>query len=164
MLVPGGVLAFLLAVYGCAAACCRLQTPAAMLTSCTAACQGASCIDIAILLMTVWRALETQVKPLKAAHLHSFSETARPCLSATQGWISNPIMLTCQQEIVTNSCTSLAAQGWICNSSICMTRRGMRPTGIAIFEAQAQGFECVAHLVAHRLGGGKSDGNKCGRH
>lgn len=29
-----------------------------------------------------------------------------------------------------------ASQGWICNSSICMTRRGMKPTGIAIFDAQ----------------------------
>ena len=38
-------------------------------------------------------------------------------------------------------------QGWICNSSICMTRRGMKPTGIAIFEAQQQGFPSVAHFV-----------------
>lgn len=38
-------------------------------------------------------------------------------------------------------------QGWICNSSICMTRRGLRPTGIAIFEAQQKGFPSVAHYV-----------------
>ena len=38
-------------------------------------------------------------------------------------------------------------QGWICNSSICMTRRGMKPTGIAIFEAQQKGFHSVAHYV-----------------
>ena len=30
------------------------------------------------------------------------------------------------------------AQGWICNSSICMTRRGLMPTGIAIFKAQVR--------------------------
>lgn len=36
-------------------------------------------------------------------------------------------------------------QNWICNSSICMTRRGLKPTGIAIFEAQQQGFASVAH-------------------
>ena len=38
-------------------------------------------------------------------------------------------------------------QDWICNSSICMTRRGLKPTGIAIFEAQQQGFASVAHFV-----------------
>ena len=38
-------------------------------------------------------------------------------------------------------------QGWICNSSICMTRRGMKPTGIAIFEAQQKGFPSVARFV-----------------
>ena len=38
-------------------------------------------------------------------------------------------------------------QGWICNSSICMTRRGMKPTGIAIFEAQQRGFSSVAHFL-----------------
>ena len=38
-------------------------------------------------------------------------------------------------------------QGWICNSSICMTRRGLKPTGIAIFDAQQQGFLSVAHHV-----------------
>ena len=41
----------------------------------------------------------------------------------------------------------LHVQGWICNSSICMTRRGMKPTGIAIFEAQQKGFPSVAHFV-----------------
>lgn len=41
----------------------------------------------------------------------------------------------------------MTPQGWICNSSICMTRRGMRPTGIAIFEAQQKGFLSVGHFV-----------------
>ncbi|KAK9805300.1 hypothetical protein WJX72_012012 [[Myrmecia] bisecta] len=38
-------------------------------------------------------------------------------------------------------------EGWICNSSICMTRRGLKPTGIAIFDAQKCGFLSVAHYV-----------------
>ena len=38
-------------------------------------------------------------------------------------------------------------QDWICNSSICMTKRGLKPTGIAIFEAQQQGFPSVAHYL-----------------
>ena len=42
---------------------------------------------------------------------------------------------------------NVCEQGWICNSSICMTRRGMKPTGIAIFEAQQNGFPSVAHFV-----------------
>lgn len=41
--------------------------------------------------------------------------------------------------------------GWICNSSICMTRRGLAPTGIAIFEAQKRGFLSVAHYLQARL-------------
>merc|ERR1712224_845783 len=42
-------------------------------------------------------------------------------------------------------------EGWICNSSICMTRRGMAPTGIAIYEAQGKGFPSVAHFVQAKL-------------
>ncbi len=38
-------------------------------------------------------------------------------------------------------------QGWICNSSICMTKRGLKPTGIAIYDAQQKGFASVAHYV-----------------
>ncbi|EIE24254.1 hypothetical protein COCSUDRAFT_41519 [Coccomyxa subellipsoidea C-169] len=38
-------------------------------------------------------------------------------------------------------------EGWICNSSICMTRRGLKPTGIAIYDAQEKGFASVAHYV-----------------
>ena len=52
-----------------------------------------------------------------------------------------------------NSCSKGSQpvlQGWICNSSICMTRRGLKPTGIAIFEAQAKGFPSVAHYVQVR--------------
>ena len=48
------------------------------------------------------------------------------------------------------SCGTMLAvlpQGWICNSSICMTRRGLKPTGIAIYDAQQQGFASVAHYV-----------------
>jgi len=36
-------------------------------------------------------------------------------------------------------------QGWVCNNSICLTKRGLKPTGIAIWEAQEQGFLSVAH-------------------
>ncbi len=42
-------------------------------------------------------------------------------------------------------------QAWICNSSICMKRRGLRPTGIAIYEAQERGFKSVAHLLQAQL-------------
>ncbi|CAL8462186.1 g1717 [Coccomyxa elongata] len=38
-------------------------------------------------------------------------------------------------------------EGWICNSSICMTKRGLKPTGIAIYDAQQKGFASVAHYV-----------------
>ena len=41
-------------------------------------------------------------------------------------------------------------EGWICNSSICMTKRGLKPTGIAIFEAQGKGFASVGHYVQVR--------------
>ena len=41
----------------------------------------------------------------------------------------------------------LQEEGWICNSSICMTKRGLKPTGIAIFEAQGKGFASVGHYV-----------------
>lgn len=40
--------------------------------------------------------------------------------------------------------------GWICNSSICMKRRGLKPTGIAIYDAQQRGFKSVAHLLQVR--------------
>ncbi|DBA79159.1 TPA: hypothetical protein ACH3X1_008989 [Trebouxia sp. C0004] len=46
-------------------------------------------------------------------------------------------------------------EDWICNSSICMTKRGLKPTGIAIFEAQQQGFASVAHYVQAQLAGRK---------
>ncbi|KAK9833444.1 hypothetical protein WJX81_005685 [Elliptochloris bilobata] len=42
-------------------------------------------------------------------------------------------------------------EGWICNSSICMTKRGLRPTGIAIFKAQGKGFASVGHYVQAQL-------------
>ena len=41
-------------------------------------------------------------------------------------------------------------QAWICNSSICMTKRGLKPTGIAIFEAKGMGYASVAHFVQAR--------------
>ena len=40
---------------------------------------------------------------------------------------------------------------WICNSSICMTRRGLRPTGIAIYDAIEQGSKSVGHLLQSQL-------------
>lgn len=43
------------------------------------------------------------------------------------------------------------ACGWICNSSICMKRRGLAPTGIAIYEAQGRGFKSVAHYLQAQL-------------
>lgn len=42
-------------------------------------------------------------------------------------------------------------EGWMCNSSICMKRRGFKPTGIAIFDAQARGFSSVAHWLQSQL-------------
>jgi hypothetical protein len=41
--------------------------------------------------------------------------------------------------------------GVICNSSICMTRRGMKPTGAAAEEARARGFRSVAHWLQATL-------------
>lgn len=39
---------------------------------------------------------------------------------------------------------------WICNSSICLSRKKIPPTGIAIYKAKELGFESVAHyLEAH---------------
>ncbi|KAJ8646772.1 hypothetical protein MRB53_008520 [Persea americana] len=40
---------------------------------------------------------------------------------------------------------------WICNSSLCLRKRKIAPTGIAIFEAREQGFKSVAHLLMDRL-------------
>ncbi|KAG8097947.1 hypothetical protein GUJ93_ZPchr0013g35449 [Zizania palustris] len=40
---------------------------------------------------------------------------------------------------------------WICNSSICLKKRKLAPTGIAIFDARQQGFESVAHLLMDKL-------------
>lgn len=48
------------------------------------------------------------------------------------------------------STLAVMLQDWICNSSICMTRRGLKPTGIAIFDAQQQGFASVAHHLQVR--------------
>jgi hypothetical protein len=42
-------------------------------------------------------------------------------------------------------------KGWICNSSICMTRRGLAPTGIAIYDAQERGFPSMAHYVQAKM-------------
>lgn len=42
-------------------------------------------------------------------------------------------------------------ESWICNSSGCMIRRGLQPTELSIFEAQAQGFPSVAHLLQYQL-------------
>eukprot|EP00250_Pteridium_aquilinum_P011808 c20318_g2_i1 orf=50-1231(-) len=40
---------------------------------------------------------------------------------------------------------------WICNSSICLSRRKMPPTGIAIFKARELGYQSVAHYLADLL-------------
>ncbi|KAJ9532736.1 hypothetical protein QJQ45_010823 [Haematococcus lacustris] len=41
--------------------------------------------------------------------------------------------------------------GWICNSSICLKRRGLKPTGIAIYDAHQRGFKSVGHLLQAEL-------------
>eukprot|EP00798_Chlamydomonas_sp_ICE-L_P029546 gene29546-5895_t len=43
--------------------------------------------------------------------------------------------------------------GWMCNSSICMKKRGLRPTGIAIYDAQAQLLARGGVQAAVRSGG-----------
>ncbi|OUZ99388.1 Zinc-finger domain of monoamine-oxidase A repressor R1 [Macleaya cordata] len=40
---------------------------------------------------------------------------------------------------------------WICNSSLCLKKRKMVPTGIAIYEAREMGYESVAHLLMEKL-------------
>jgi hypothetical protein len=46
----------------------------------------------------------------------------------------------CQEEEAPES-------GIVCNSSICMVRRGMKPTGAAADEARARGYRSVCHWV-----------------
>ncbi|XP_042515859.1 cell division cycle-associated 7-like protein isoform X2 [Macadamia integrifolia] len=40
---------------------------------------------------------------------------------------------------------------WICNSSLCLKKRKMVPTGIAIFRAREAGYKSVAHLLMDKL-------------
>ncbi|XP_038984895.1 uncharacterized protein LOC103695830 isoform X2 [Phoenix dactylifera] len=40
---------------------------------------------------------------------------------------------------------------WICNSSLCLTKRKMVPTGIAIYQARKQGYKSVAHFLMDKL-------------
>ncbi|KAJ1691962.1 hypothetical protein LUZ63_016117 [Rhynchospora breviuscula] len=40
---------------------------------------------------------------------------------------------------------------WICNSSICLKKRKLVPTGIAIYQARAEGYKSVAHLLMDQL-------------
>eukprot|EP00899_Mesostigma_viride_P008834 jgi/Mesvir1/17952/Mv12998-RA.1 len=40
---------------------------------------------------------------------------------------------------------------WICNSSICMKKRHLPATGIAIFDALKRGYPSVAHMLAADL-------------
>ncbi|XP_059644952.1 uncharacterized protein LOC132286606 [Cornus florida] len=40
---------------------------------------------------------------------------------------------------------------WICNSSFCLKKRKMAPTGIAIYKAREMGFKSVAHLLMDEL-------------
>ncbi|CAK8534284.1 unnamed protein product [Lathyrus sativus] len=42
---------------------------------------------------------------------------------------------------------------WICNSSICLRKRKIPPTGIAIHKAREMGYESVAHLLMEQLKG-----------
>uniref|UniRef100_A0A3Q7FUG1 Zinc-finger domain-containing protein n=1 Tax=Solanum lycopersicum TaxID=4081 RepID=A0A3Q7FUG1_SOLLC len=42
---------------------------------------------------------------------------------------------------------------WICNSSLCLKKRKMAPTGIAIFRAREMGYKSVAHLLMDQLQG-----------
>lgn len=44
-----------------------------------------------------------------------------------------------------------ADDGWICNSSICLKRRGLPPTGVAVFAARAGGHASVAHALQATL-------------
>ncbi|CAN6478168.1 unnamed protein product [Victoria cruziana] len=49
----------------------------------------------------------------------------------------------------------IEAQGsnpyWICNSSICLKRHNLAPTGIAIFRAREMGYKSVAHFLMDEL-------------
>ncbi|XP_068664045.1 uncharacterized protein [Aristolochia californica] len=40
---------------------------------------------------------------------------------------------------------------WICNSSLCLKKRKIQPTGIAIYEARKKGYKSVAHLLMDQL-------------
>ncbi|KAB5531760.1 hypothetical protein DKX38_018430 [Salix brachista] len=40
---------------------------------------------------------------------------------------------------------------WICNSSLCLRKRKMAPTGLAIFKAREMGYKSVAHLLMDEL-------------
>lgn len=40
---------------------------------------------------------------------------------------------------------------WICNSSFCLKKRRMAPTGIAIYKAREMGYKSVAHLLMDEL-------------
>ncbi|XP_011628252.1 cell division cycle-associated protein 7 [Amborella trichopoda] len=49
----------------------------------------------------------------------------------------------------------IEAQGvkpnWICNSSFCLKKRNIAPTGIAIFRAREMGYKSVAHFLTDAL-------------
>ncbi|KAI3463548.1 hypothetical protein Pfo_020211 [Paulownia fortunei] len=40
---------------------------------------------------------------------------------------------------------------WICNSSLCLKKRKMVPTGIAIYRAREMGYKSVAHLLMDKF-------------
>ncbi|XP_059454647.1 uncharacterized protein LOC132184880 isoform X2 [Corylus avellana] len=40
---------------------------------------------------------------------------------------------------------------WICNSSMCLRKRKMPPTGLAIYRAREMGYKSVAHLLMDEL-------------
>ncbi|XLR66353.1 hypothetical protein HN51_008930 [Arachis hypogaea] len=44
---------------------------------------------------------------------------------------------------------------WVCNSSICLRKRKIAPTGLAIYRAREMGYKSVAHLLMEELKSGK---------
>ncbi|MED6167469.1 hypothetical protein PIB30_002951 [Stylosanthes scabra] len=44
---------------------------------------------------------------------------------------------------------------WVCNSSICLRKRKIAPTGLAIYKAREMGYKSVAHLLMEELKAGK---------
>ena len=69
------------------------------------------------------------------------------CAPAVNAQLHVALQRLCVVCMGEHLCRCTCEQAWICNSSICMTRRGLKPTGIAIFEAKGMGYASVAHYV-----------------